>query len=524
MALLGALAIPASAQNGTNFHVLNNGLDVIYGGIGAGGTQVPRVDGIGYWVGGEDIKGSTLVPGVIAPPGPEAFFGYKQAGLRWTMCVLGPPIAGLSLNMPSVTIVEFRNRNNNAPDVFLRPGCTTGGGINGLTTGGVLPYGGPNGTSVSFVLSGLPSGATGSATGISSSQVVLLPNGGLIPSARNGIATIIGAASANLPINSTGFCWTVQFTWLNSALAPTCLAGTADDVDGWWTWLANGSAGNQYWGMSNDELNAFQSRSIALDGGATALIAFFANLDFVAHHMTCDPYTNDALQPAGFNATGVYYATSTARAGGGAPVPNGGFDLGRHVGTSTNGTGGVTNPITLLGNQNPANNALGSIPSVGYVTWSNANSNGAGVCDDVFSRLTWVQFNWDTTFGIDPGVGRRLSPVTFFFGLLRLGINIPISIPAPWPQPFTTAFFPFYVHTATSQLGNALWPDPDGFPGGTFGICPIVGGSLHIPFVGFGPVCAGVPLAWGFCTSGTGPIANTTTSPLSNGAEQVLLD
>jgi len=68
------------AQNGTNYHVLVNTTETIFGGIGAGGAQT-AADGLLTMIPGEDLKGSHTV----------AFsgdFGYRNAQFREMLCVL----------------------------------------------------------------------------------------------------------------------------------------------------------------------------------------------------------------------------------------------------------------------------------------------------------------------------------------------------------------------------------------------------------------------------------------------------
>jgi hypothetical protein len=512
---LGALAVglfagPTSAQNGSNWHVLSNGLDAAYLGIGAGGTQVADVDGIGFWVDGTDLVGTTLTT--------LGDFGYHQAKFRLSECVFGQPIPGLRLDFPGIVVLEMDGRNSATPDVFVKPGCTTAGLI-GLTTGGVIPYGTPPGSSANFLITGLPSGA-----GLSSSLACLIPNHGLLPSSNGGTTTLLAAASASLPIGSTGFCWVVQFTWTPTAVV------SANNADGWWTWLTNSRDGNQYWGISNDELEAIQSLTIASDGGLNNLFAFFGGFEYEYHSASVDPVTNLALQPSGFNGTGVYYATNTTAAG--SPI-NGGFDLGRRDavvfnGVSLNLGGAVINPASGFQNQDPAGSPLGaqiSAPTIGFVTWNNEVYTGPGAVVGGY-RLTWVQFNWDQAFGVDQAAA---TTVPVFLGNARIPVSIPSSVPAPWPQTLTTVFWPFFIHNTSDQTGNSLWPDPSGFPGGTFGVAPTVGGSTHIPFVGFGPVCLGAPIAWGYGSTGLkGPGGPLTFRPdvnqTSTGRQVTVLD
>lgn len=503
---VGLMASSTTAQNGTNFHVLSNGFDVIYLGIGAGGTTtVAGVDGIGAWLYGEDMKGSTLTA--------LGGFGYHQTAFRTSQCILGAPSPTLRIDFAAIIFVEMDGRNANAPDVFLIPGCTTAGVV-GLTSAGVIPYGTPPGSSANFILSLLPSGA-----GLASSIVCLLPNNGLTPSSNGGTATLVAAASASLPIASTGFCWVVEFTWTPSSLV------SSDHIDGWWHWLTNSRDGNQYWGMSSDELNAFQSQTVYLDGGATALVAFFSSTDYEWHSMTVNPSTNSALAPVGSNGTGTYYATSTVV--GGSSV-NGGFDLGRHGGASISGMTGAINPATGLANQDPAGSpTAGLIPTLGFATWNNEVYTGPGGVVGGF-RLTWVQYNWDTSFGVNPDLA---IPALVFLGTVRVPVCIPSTVPAPWPQPYpTTTLWPFYIHNTSDQTGNALWPDPNGFAGGTFANPPTVGASTHLPLgaVAFTD-CIGVPIAWGYGSTGLlGPAGPLTWRPdvnaTSTGRVLVLLD
>jgi hypothetical protein len=473
--VLGLSATPALAQNGSNFNVLSNNFDVIYGGLGAGGGQVAGVDGFGVWVSGEIIRGNTLTT--------LGDFGYREANWRESLCVLGAPIPTLGLDFPVIVSVEMDGVNPyGAGNVFTYPACGTAGPFPLGNSAGFAPYGAPAGSSANFLLSGLPSGV-----GFPSATTVLLPNNGLVPSSNGGTATIIAAASSKLPIASTGFCWVVQFGWAPSALA------SLDDINGWWTWRTNGVDGNQYWGMSNDEMNVWQSNTVFTDGGQTGLIAFFSNLDYEYHSAAVNPVTNPALAPAGAAGTGLYYAT-------GAGVPNsgssgnGGFDLGRHTGLSLNGTGGTVNPNTGLGNQDPAGSPTpGIVPTLGFTTWNNATSTGG-------FHLTWIQVNNELTFGLDPAGNADALKV---FGTVRVPVSIS-QIPGPFPQPITNLFFGFYIHGVADQTGQSGWLDPNGFAGGTFGVAPTVGASIHLPTVGPPAACIGFPVGLSAATSQLG--------------------
>lgn len=500
-AALGALAVgltttSASAQaNGSNFQVYSNGLDVVYLGFGGGaaGGSNPASDGIGTWFNGEDLKGATMT--VLGD------WGYKQIGWRESMCVLGSgagpfTFGQLAIIFPNIAFVEFDGRNGHLPDVFTAPSCT-----------GVLPsfvpYGTPPGSSFNLLLSGYPSGA-----GVASSLTLLLPNNGLVPSSNGGTATLIAATGvAALGIGSTGFCWVVDFNWAPSALV------SLDDVDGWWHYLHSSTDNNQYWGLSNDEMNAWQSQSIALVGGGP--VGFFSALDYEYHSKQIDPSTNSALQPAGATGAGVYYAQTVDAGGGnpGGPAGSGvGFDLGRHVAWSQSGTGGVLNPVTGLGAQDPAASPIpNQIPSVGIATWNNEDYNATGLPSGGF-RLTWLTIDWDASFGIDPALA---GEATKWFGQVRIPSTIPASVPVPWPQSYITVpFFPFLVHNTVNHDGSGTWPDPNGFPSGQFAVPGVNGTSIHLP-IALGGVCTlGVPLALQHGTTGlAGPGGPLVWSP-----------
>lgn len=471
------------AQNGSNFLVLNNGMDVLYAGLGAGGSQVAGTDGIGSWLDGENMRGNTLTT--------LGDFGFKEVGFRETVCVLGPPIAGLALRWPLITLTEFDGVNPFGPgNVFTRFFCPTSGCFPLGGSAGFMPYGVPGGSSASFLVAGLPS-----AAGLPSNATQLIPNLGLVPSSNGGTATLIGLASANLSIGSTGFCWVVQFNWAPSAVA------SLDDIGGWWRWRTSSPDNNQYWSVSNDELNLWQSQSVSTDAGQAALMQFFANVDLDVHHLSSNPVTNDALAPVGFNGTGVYY-------GIGAGVPNsgnslnGGFDMGRHSAWAF-GQGGVVNPVTGLGNQDPLGSpTAGLIQTLGFVSFSNS---AAPPIISTF-RVAWLQVNFDLAFGVDPALA---GDAIMALGAARFPLQIPASLPSPWLQPVTTLLAPLWVHDVPLDL-SGLWPDPNGQPGGSMGVSAYVGSTIHLPLPATGGFSLGVPLGFQTGSSGlggpTGPI------------------
>lgn len=456
--VLGLTVSSVEAQNGTNWHVLSNGIDAAYGGLGAGGTQ-QLGDGIGSWVDGNDLRGNH-VTGL-------GEFGYRQVAFFTSECVLGAPPA-VSLNFPAIVFIEFGGRNNNRQDIFIRPTCVAGIPA-GTTSGGALPYGLSPGASANFLISGLPTGV-----GFPSSTTILLPNNGLLPASNGGTATIIAAASANLPINSTGFCWAVRFTWTPSALL------SLDHVDGWWFWQENSVNGNQYWAASNDEGNSFTSNSIATDAGQSALIAFFGSTELEWHQLSRDPSLNHTIAPVGFNGSGVYYATTSFGAIGPFNI-NGGGDLGRHGGISVDGLGGVKNPNTLLGTQDPAGAAIaGLVPTHGFVSWDNDTT----LTGSANFRTIFTQIDWAGVLGTNPATrpNALVGPP---------GSRLPISVvnppgPGPWPQPITLQLLTLWIHNPATKVDV----DPLGFPGGAFGIPPVWTATRQLVTTTLSPVCS----------------------------------
>lgn len=492
LGLLALLGQDTTAQaNGSNFSLLHNGLDVVYTGLGAGGGALAS-DGIGTWVPGEDMKGPRMT--VLGD------WGHRNVGITENVCVLGPDpgpggtIGGLAILFANVAMVELDGRNGHRPDVFTAPTCTSAG-IPGLTSAGIVPYGVPTTAGVltpsaSFLLVGYPSGIPG----LPSSGLVL-PNNGLFPSGHGGTATLIANTGlAGLPITSTGFCWTVNFNWLPSALA------SLDDVDGWWHYAHTSPDLNQYWGMSDNEMNTWQSFSVARVG--SGLTGFAANLEYAFVMTSSDPQTLDALQPAAAGG-GVYYTTTVGAGGGNPGAPGSGFDLGRHGAWSQSGLGGVPGP-SGTGNQDPANGPFPTaIPTVGFATFNNRDYAMTGSPSGGF-RLLWLELDWDAFLGIDPALA---GDAALFGGSVR--VPAPIPTIGAWPQPLTIALFPLLVHD-TAPNG---WPNPYGSGG------PVISGtSVHLPLV-LGPVCIGAPVALTYGSSGLlGPGGPLTWDPTVNAA------
>jgi hypothetical protein len=490
-----------NAQNGTNYHVLVNTTETIFLGIGAGGAQT-AADGLMTVIPGEDLKGSHTVTF-------SGDFGYRNPQFREMMCVLNNPIGGgpLALNMPGILFIEMDGLNGNVPAVFTNPACAAPSFPLGGTAG-FIPYGTGPGSTASFVLSGLPSGV-----GIPTSTTVVIPNNGLVPSGSGGTATIIAAAAASLPINSTGFCWGVQFTWLPSSLA------SLDDVDSWVHYVVNSADGNQYWLMSDDEMNIWQSWTVALDGGATALLAFTANDDYGLVMSTVEPSTSVSLSPSGNLAAGVYYAqTENVVNEFGAPALNlnGGFDVGRGSrAISLKGHAGVPNPTTGLGNQEPS--IAGTVATLGLATWDNGGDFNGSV------RLPWLSIDTAGLLGLNPATDPGI--VKPFFG-----VRLPV-VSAGFVQPITSLCWPLFGHK--TGLATSGWPDPEGFASGAFGVTPMAAASAQFP-TGSLTVCnvpgiLGVPVNLTYGTTGRkdgpgGLTFNPSIADLSGSREVFLFD
>jgi hypothetical protein len=487
-----------NAQNGTNYHVLVNTTETIFLGIGAGGAQTPA-DGLMTVIPGEDLKGSHTV----------AFsgdFGYRNPQFREMMCVLNAGPGALALKFAGILFIEMDGLNGNVPAVFTNPACAAPSFP--LGSAGFIDYGTGPGSTASFLLSGLPSGIPG----IPSSTTVILPNNGLVPSS-GGTATIIAAATATLPIGSTGFCWGVQFTWLPSALA------SLDDVDSWVHYVVNSPDLNQYWLMSDDEMNIWQSWTVGLDAGATGLLGFFANDDYGLLMSTVEPSTSVSLSPSGNLAAGVYYAqTENVTNEFGAPAlnPNGGFDVGRGSRVlSLKGHAGVANPTTGVGNQEPS--LAGTLATLGLCTWDNGGDFNGSV------RLPWLSIDTAGLLGLNPATDPGV--VKPFFG-----VRLPV-VSAGLVQPLTSLAWGLFGHkTKTATSG---WPDPEGFASGAFGVSPIAGASAQFP-TGTLTVCnvpglLGVPVNITYGTTGRkdGPgklTFNPSIADLSSARECFLFD
>jgi hypothetical protein len=496
---LGALAVgltltSVSAQNGTNYHVLTTDTDALYIGVGAGGSTT-AADGIGTWVPGEDMRGSHIVAF-------SSDFGYRNPQFRENACVFDFAPGEGKIGFQGILFIEFDGMNANRPAVFTKPFCTPGVASAFFTSAGIAYGGGNPGyvSSYSFLFSLLPSGLP-----IPSTSVVLLPDEGLLAAGGTGTATILAAGAANLGIASTGFCWGVQFTWQPSALTFT------DDIDGLWHYNLNSDGEtafgsgvvNQYWMLSTDELNLWQSFTLATTASNGAVFAFFPNVDYQMLLSTVSPNTHVSLAPQGLTQSGEYY-TQTENVEF-AVNPNGGFDIGRgsHA-VSMSGTKGVPN-INGLSSQDPGNGILGGFgpfaPSLGFVTWDNGGDL------DGSRRLPWITLDVIGSFVGAPS--DVYSDATVFGGTVR----VPVANGADLGfGGLPNSLFGVFGHS--TSLAPSGWPDAGGFAVGQFGVAPIAGASIQLPMPVLPAVCLAAPGATFILTFGTSGLV-TPTGPLT---------
>ncbi len=457
---LALLCGAAAAQNGSNYHVLTNGADVTYLGVGAGGAQGAQgaQDGLGTWVAGEDLKGSHLTP--------LGDFGYLNVAFRESLCVLQPgPGGATALRFPALLFLELRGMNPHAPPVFTNPACTQPSFPLGAS--GFVPYGTAPGASASFVTALVPSAI------LPGGVAALVPNVGLLPSAIGGQVEVVGAASVpGLPIASTGLCWTVQFTWSPSAMA------LHDDIDGLWHWVRNSPDDNQYWQLSNNEQNLWQSQSVGSDAQLTGVSVFSANVDYALDLSTPQPVTVAALAPRAGTTPYSAWTANVANEYGVVLHPNGGFDVGRGSSAiSVSGTAGVPNPVTGVGNQDPS---LGTaVTTLGFATWDDGGDFDGSL------RATWMSLDLLQVRGghpaTDPGV-------TQAGGTLRLPV-----VSAGLVQPLTVASLVGYGHVTSIGFAD---------PYAAFFQLTIGGASWQVPLLQHPPACFGQAVNITYGTTG----------------------
>lgn len=524
-ALAVGLSSPVSAQNAVNSHVLTNSADVIYAGLGAGGTWVAGDDGVGYWVDGEEMRGNTFTT--------LGDYGYKQYGWRESPCVLGTAggpsgTPGLGLKWPIMAFVEFDGVNpfDQGAGVWNRAACSVasvGAACFPIGGSGGLPYG-PAGASANFLLSGLPSGVSSFAQGFN----ILLPNNGLqgAGAAPSATATLVALASdVALGIGSTGFCWMVTFNWLPSAVP------ALDDINGWWHWQTSSLDNNQYYIWSNDEQNLWQSNSVA--GGSLGLFGFFGNFEIEAMHTVTAPTTNYATAPNGVNGTAPYAAMTGQPLAGDGPEypaipsialpagglsPNQGFDLGRHGGVTLNGVGGA-GTAGGLGGQDPAAGGFANLPTLGFVTWNGGpTTHATGAVGDPRSHVTWVQTWYDGIFagltaglGGDPGTNGTPDIPVGSGGGNRFPLTMQETLAFAFPSADTSFFGPIFLTPVQDQSG--AWLDPYGFAMGAGGTSTIAGSSIHLPVVGATVSASSLGLPVGVQV-GTSQLKNFMAPPL----------
>ncbi|MFT7465567.1 MAG: hypothetical protein ACI9EF_003936, partial [Pseudohongiellaceae bacterium] len=423
---------PVKTESAGNYHVLHNGVEpTLYAGLGVGAGVVPGVDGIGTWIPGEELKGNCHTS--------LGDFGYRQVGFRETVAVLAGP-SPLKIKFPYIAWVEFDGGNGHAPIVFDNPtdnNCSVPS-LGAITTGyGNVP------AQPSFV----------SVTSPGTGDALMIPNEDIL--SGSGTATIIAEISnLEIPINDPGYFWEVQIEWITPL-------ESANNIDGWYHWATSSPDNNQYFGVSDDELNLWHSYTIPTTFGLAGVQTLPAAMDYGLLMLSADPVTAAALAPVGVNGTGPYYRNT---AGGSI---NGGFDLGRGSQmVSLSGISGVTNGGTGFGNQDPAGAAIGGkVPSLAFVTFDNTDYDGDG--DLVTTppggswRLTWVSIDYDVLLGISPDQAGSVSVGSA--GLCRAPVSISSSVLA-FPQPLTLSFMPLFVH----QAAPVAWADPGGL-GGTAG-------------------------------------------------------
>jgi len=445
--LLAGLLLAAAlrAQNGSNYHVLTNGGDTIFRGVGAGGAQTAPADCMATFIAGEDLRGSHRVAW-------SGDFGYRQSGVVEQVCV---PVAGpgpLALKFPLIAFIEMDGMNGNDPLVFTNPKCSPPSFP--LGSSGFVPYGTPAGSSASFLFTNFPSGA-----GLPQGITALFPNNGIVPS-MGGYKSLIAAAAFSLPIASTGFCWGVTLNWVPSALA------SSDDIDGWVHSLSVSPDLNQYWMFSDNEENIWQSQSVASDAGATALQTFFANDDYALTFLEPEPVTLATLAPRAGVTPYSAWTANVSNEYGVVLDPNGGFDVGRGSSAiSFGGHAGVPNPATGVGNQDPTLGP-GSTPTLGFATWDNGGDFNGSV------RLVWVSIDTAELLGLnpaqDPGVlvfgGATRVPVVST-GLVQpitsLGFSLVGHVTRPgFVSPFPTFSSPTTIGGASWQMSTAMLSVP----------------------------------------------------------------
>jgi hypothetical protein len=467
-ALCASGLAPVVAAQACNYHVLSNGFDVVYTGVGAGtgpwGTQL-KGDGLGTWIAGEDLRGSHIT-------GQTGDFGYRLTAFREHVFLANAhPTEPLAVKFRSIVFVELDGANANNQLVFTNPSCP----YNPSLGEEAAPYG-TDDDGEQFVLSGLPP-----SMGPSPSATILVPGNNY---SLGGTQTIVFEAhDIVIPVPDELEAYAFQFKLVPSV-------ALLDDIDGLWHYVINSDHLNQYWCMSNDEMNLWQSNSVGVNelSGSPTVITFPANADYDLLLASADPNTTATLAPRGWKLNGPYYAqTENVHDQNGFPSnPNQGFDVGRgSAAFSFSGLAGAVNPDTGVGNQNPTNNP-GTLTTIGFATWDNGGDLDGSV------RLTWLSIDYLGLFRQNPA---NDAGVVKYGGQIRAPV-----VSAGLLQGITNLSFGLFQHV--TRHAPSGWPDPGGLASGAFGVPAIGGASWQIPVAPTEAVCIGTKLNVTYGTSG----------------------
>ncbi len=496
----------ANAQNENNWHALTNDFDGIFlasAGGGAGPTATAnKDDGVGTWLPGEDLRGSTLATF-------SSDFGFKLIDIEHIACFFMPGGgAGPGQWQPDFLWFEYDGRNSMNPDVFTNPTCTGAGLIAG--TGGIgAPLGDPPATSASLIVAGLPTFiGTGSFVG---------PNNGLVPTSQGGTLTYIGGFFLASSDGSTFGVPTGCFSF-DLGLVPTSVV-SEDDIDGWWHWRRHGDSpvSNNYVGYTFTEQTVNMSHSMftgsSIGNSATGFVQLLpAVFDYNYSHTSMEASLSAAMSPSA-PTVGTYYTNTavTNNTFGGTIDINMGYDVGR--GSSTLSLAGATGyadvndlpgPAGVLAAQDPAGGNAGggsSLASIGLHGWDTRDYDGDGVANGVRTRVAWMGVNNEQFFKLGSDAGTQLDIVP------SAGVRVPIATNAgtlfpgfDFPSSLTLTLLLLFTHDAIPTAG---FPDPQGFPAGATGKHHIAGTSQHFP---------SGSASGGRCFGATGPFAPTALS------------
>jgi hypothetical protein len=416
-------------------------------------------------------------------------FSYRNVKFREAFCLFNPGVFSGTLNyrFDRLLFAEFDGTNGNRPDVFTNPVCAA------IMPSVNAPYGTWAQSTASFILFGMPTGGVG----LPSPDLMIGPNESIVTSAgapgpgrANFAANAGGIVSNNLTQSG---CFVVEFTWVPSSLA------FQDKITGMWHYLWNSDELNQYWVVSTDEMNAWQSRTVGTDGGLSSVYTLPASVDYALLLSTREAQTAASLATNGLNQNGPYYQQTENMS---SPLTVG-FDVGRgSEAISFNGSGGTKTGVAFgglgNGNQDPAYG--GKAPQLGFVTWDNKSSAApAGVGS---TRLTWLSIDLGGFLGLSPDAD---LDVTKLGGTVR--VPMLTNLPAGGPiQPVTQLGFSSFVHT--TGLAPSGWPDPSGITPGAFNVNASAGGSLQVATAGFSsriPCNIGIGFNITYGTTGLAP-------------------